>query len=155
MNLFKKIIAGFSAMTGLRLVPDEGQNYFLETDGIIITIQYSQDTDEIVISAPVMDADTGVTPTKAMYEKALSLSYDSKGTFGASLGLFDNKLILSIRLPMQDMDASDFGVKLSAFADAAVSARAEIAAAGNVDTEGNDTPNGFALDALLGQFLRA
>ena len=154
MNLFEKIIAEFSAMTGLKLVPDEGQNYFLETDGIIITIQYRQDTDEIAISAPVMDADTGITQTKAMYEKALSLSYDGKGTFGASLGLFDNKLILSICLPMQDMDASDFGVKLSAFADAAISARAEIAAAGNVDTTEDDAPTDDTLNALLGQFIR-
>ncbi|MBP5787960.1 MAG: type III secretion system chaperone [Kiritimatiellae bacterium] len=69
-------MADFSAKTGLDLVPDERQGCFLENEGIVITIQYRQEADEIVIFAPVTDPDSGTAPTKAMFEKALSLSYD-------------------------------------------------------------------------------
>lgn len=131
MNSFESLMADFSAKTGLDLVPDERQGCFLENEGIVITIQYRQEADEIVIFAPVTDPDSGTAPTKAMYEKALSLSYDGKGTSGASLGLFDGNLILSVHLPMEGLDASALGTKLLAFSDAAVSARAEIASAGN------------------------
>lgn len=163
MNLFEKIIAEFSAMTGIKLVPDERQRCMLESSGIFITIQYLQDADEIVVSAPVMDADfDDVAPTKAMYEKALALSYEGNGTSGASLGLSGDKLILSVHLPMMELDASDFGVKLTAFADAAISVRAEIVAAGNAEKATEDAtevspaaaPVSDELNALLGHFIR-
>lgn len=146
MNAFEKLIAEFSEMTGLGLVPDERQGCFLETEGIIITIQYRQELDEIVIFAPVTDAE-GEAPTKAMYEKALSLSYDGKGTSGASLGLFAGQLILSVHLPMEGLDAQALGTKLMAFADTAVSARAEIAAAGDGDVSGAPEGSDVALSS--------
>ena len=147
MNSFESLIADFSAQTGLNLVPDERQGCFLETDGIVITIQYRQETDEVVIFAPVTDPDSGTAPTKAMFEKALSLSYDGKGTSGASLGLFGDDLVLSVHLPMEGLDASALGTKLLAFSDAAVSARAEIDAAGNGAAP--DAPEGGDKASLL------
>lgn len=151
MNAFEKLIADFSAMTGLELVPDERQGCFLETEGVIITIQYRQHLDEIVIFAPVTDADAEIPLTKEMYAKALSLAYDGKRTGGASLGLFDGNLILSVHLPLQGLDASTLGDKLMAFADAAVSAKAEIANAANAaePTESdNDTPSDSLADFI-------
>ena len=140
MNAFEKLIADFSAMTGLELVPDERQGCFLETEGVIITIQYRQHLDEIVIFAPVTDADSEEPLTKAMCEKALSLAHESKETGGATLGLFNGNLILTIHLPLQGLDASALGDKLMAFADAAVSAKAEIATAANTsEAENNNT----------------
>lgn len=157
MNSFESLIADFSAKTGLNLVPDERQGCFLETDGLIVTIQYRQEADDVVIFAPVTDPDSGTTLTKAMYEKALSLSYDGKGTSGASLGLVAGNLILSVHLPMQGLDADSFGVKLSLFADAAVSVRAEIAAAAAADDGGEGGLGGSEANVLKGnlsQFLR-
>lgn len=152
MNSFESLIADFSAQTGLNLVPDERQGCFLENEGIVITIQYLQEADEVVIFAPVTDPDSGTTLTKAMYEKALSLSYDGRGTSGASLGLFDDNLILSVHLPMEGLDASALGTKLLAFTDAAVSVRAEIASADNGaasdEPEGGDKTSFPASDDL-------
>ena len=129
MNQFESLIADFAKMTGLPLSPDERGGCALETDGLFITIQYRAEAGDIVIFAPVTDPEAPERPTKAMLEKALSLAYVGKGTSGASLGLFDGELILSVHIPMQGLDAETLGAKLSAFADAAISVRAEIAAA--------------------------
>ena len=128
MNQFESLIADFAKMTGLPLSPDERDGCVLETDGIFIAIQYRAEADDVVIFAPVTDPEAAARPSKAMLEKALSLSYDGKQTFGATLGLFDGELILSVHLPMQGLDAETLGVRLTAFADAAVSVKAEIAA---------------------------
>ena len=132
MNQFESLIADFAKMTGLPLSPDERGGCALETDGLVITIQYRAEVDDIVIFAPVTDPEAPERPTKAMLEKALALAHDGTYTAGATLGLFDGELILSVHLPMQGLDAETLGVKLAAFADAAVSARAEIAAAVDV-----------------------
>ena len=158
MNPYESLIADFSAKTGLNLVPDERQGCFLETEGIIITIQYRQEADDVVIFAPVTDPDSGTTLTKAMCEKALSLSYDGMGTSGAFLGLIEGNLILSVHLPMEGLDASALVVKLMAFADAAVFARAEIAAAGkgapSDGPEDGDKTSSPAIDGIS-DFIRA
>jgi len=156
MNAFETLIADFSSKTGLSLVPDERQGCFLETDGVVITIQYRQEADEVVIFAPVTDPDSGAPLTKAMCEKALLLAYDGKGTSGASLGLFGDNLILSVHVPMDGLDASALGTKLLAFTDAAVSARAEIAAANGAASdgpEGGDKPSSLPPDDIS-NFIR-
>lgn len=96
MNPFESLIADFSAKTGLDLAPDERQGCFLETEGILITIQHRQDADDIVIFAPVTDPDASERPTRAMLEKALALAYNGTGTSGANLGMFNGELILSV-----------------------------------------------------------
>jgi len=156
MNAFESLIADFAKMTGLPLSPDERGGCALETDGIFITIQCRAAADDVVIFAPVTDPEAAERPSKAMLEKALSLAHEGKGTSGATLGLFNGELILSVHLPMQGLDAESFGVKLSAFADAAVSVKAEIAAAmaaGGREVEtGGDGADGAA--EKLSQFLR-
>lgn len=132
MNQFESLIADFAKMTGLPLAPDARNGCALETDGLVITIQYRAEADDIVIFAPVTDPEAPERPTKAMLEKALALAHDGTYTAGATLGLFDGELILSVHLPMQGLDAETLGAKLSAFADAAISVRAEIAAAVDV-----------------------
>lgn len=149
MNAFDKLIADFAEMTGLGIAPDDRQGCILEAEGMLITIQYRQNADEVVIFVPVTDAEAEVPLTKEMYAKALSLSYDGKGTGGASLGLFDGNLILSTHIPMQGLDAESFGAKLSAFTDTAISTRAEIAAANATESE-NDiaAPTGSIADFI-------
>ena len=141
MNSFEALIADFSAKTGLNLVPDERGGCALETEGLFITIQHRPAADDIVVFAPVTDPDAPERPSKAVLEKALSLSHDGQYTAGATLGLFDGELILSVRLPMQGLDAESFAVKLAAFAEAAMSVQAEIAAAAAADG-GNEGETG-------------
>ena len=129
MNAFESVIADFAKMTGLSLTPDVRGGCFLETDGIFITIQHREAADDVVIFASVTDPEAPERPTKAMLEKALALAYDGIGTSGAFLGLLNGELILSVHLPMQGLDAETLGFRLTAFADAAVSVRNEIAAA--------------------------
>ena len=152
MNTFESLVADFAKMTGLPLSPDERGGCALETDGLVITIQYRAEADDIVIFAPVTDPEAPERPTKAMLEKALALAHDGTYTAGATLGLFDGELILSVHIPIQGLDAETLGAKLSAFADAAVSVRAEIAAAavsagaggGEVGGEGGRSDGGAA-----------
>ena len=129
MTVFDKLLADFSAMTGLELSADPQGSCRLEADGLVITLQYLGATDDVVVFAPVTDPDDdgGLTPAKC--KKALSLAFDGKGTSGAFLGLFCGALVLTVHLPMAGLDAETLGVRLTAFADAAVSVRAEIAAA--------------------------
>ena len=146
MTSFESLIADFSRMTGLEVTPDERAGCVLETDGIFITVQYRAESDDVVVFAPVTDPGEAARLSKAMLERALSLAYDGKGTCGAFLGLYDGELILSVHLPMQGLDAATLASRLTAFADAAVSVRAEIAAAAGGDDEGEpDTCNLFAL----------
>ena len=143
MNQFESLIADFAKMTGLPLSLDERGGCALETDGLFITIQYRAAADDIVIFAPVTDPEAPERPTKAMLEKALALAHDGTYTAGATLGLFDGELILSVRIPMQGLDAETLGAKLSVFADAAISVRAEIAAAAvSADANGGEVGSG-------------
>ena len=143
MNQFESLIADFAKMTGLPLSPDARGGCALETDGLFITIQYRAAADDIVIFAPVTDPEAPERPTKAMLEKALALAHDGTYTAGATLGLFDGELILSVRIPMQGLDAETLGAKLSVFADAAISVRAEIAAAAvSADANGGEVGGG-------------
>lgn len=138
MTVFDKLLADFAAMTGLQVAADAQNSCQLETDGLIITLQYRSDADDLVIFAPVTDSDGNGGLVSSQYKKALSLAYDGKGTSGASLGLFDGELVLSVHLPMNGLDAETLGVRLTAFTDAAISVRAEIAA---------ETGNGASVEA--------
>ena len=129
MTQFESLIAAFANETGLPLEVDERESCSLETDGLVVTMLYSHGTDEVVIFAPVTDVESGVPKTRVVYEKALSLAYDGKGTAGAYLGLFGGELLLSFHLPMPGLGARELGMRLTAFADAALSIRAELAAA--------------------------
>ena len=146
MTSFESLIADFSQKTGLGLVPDERAGCILETDGIFITLQHRAESDDVVVFAPVTDPEAAARPTRAMLERALSLAYDGRGTYGAFLGLFDGELILSVHLPMQGLDAETLAARLTAFADAAVSVRAEVAAAAVGGEDGETAAEGDGVD---------
>lgn len=128
MTIFDKLLADFAAMTGLEVAADAQNSCQLETDGLIITLQYRSEADDLVIFAPVTDSEEPGGLSAAQCKKALSLAFDGKGTSGASLGMFNDELVISVHLPMSGLDAETLGVRLTAFTDAAVSVRAEIAA---------------------------
>ena len=73
----------------------------LETDGIIVTIQYRRERDDVVLFAPVTEPDTDLPPETL--RTALSLACHGEGTYGNFLGLFDGALILSSLLAQVSM----------------------------------------------------
>jgi hypothetical protein len=157
MDAFQSLISDLAKLTGLPLSPDERDGCILESDGIFFTIQYRAAADGIGIFAPVTDPDAAERPTKAMLEKALALAYKGKGTQGANLGMFNGELILSVQFPMQGLDAETLGLKLSSFADAAVSVKAEIASAmaeGDDDDGGKGVGEANGLEEDISQFMR-
>jgi hypothetical protein len=131
MTPFEHLIEEFAAATGLKLAPDEQDSCTLSTERVSVTIQHRRDRDEVVLFAPVAesDAENGAFPA-AVLAKALSLAYDGRGTGGAFLGLFQNALVLTLRLPFEGLDADTLGVRLAAFADVAEGVAAELEAAG-------------------------
>ena len=137
-------------MTGLEVAADAQGACQLETDGVLITLQYRSEANDVVIFAPVTDSEANGELTPAQCKKALALAYDGKGTSGAALGMFDGELVLSVHLPMTGLDAEALGVRLAAFADAAVSVRAEIAAASGDGSAGAAAGQEEGIDRLGG-----
>lgn len=131
MTPFGHLIAEFSAATGLELAPDARDGCTLSTERLSVTLQYRHDREEVVLFAPVAesDAEDGAFPAPVL-AKALSLAHDGRGTGGAFLGLVQNALVLTLRLPFEGLDADTLGVRLAAFADAAEGVMAELEAAG-------------------------
>jgi len=130
MTHFESLIADFAAATGLELAVDERDACTLVSDRLALTIQYLRDADEVSLFAPVAeatDADGALPP--AVLRKALELAWDGRGTRGAFLGLFGDALVLSLRLPLQDLDVGAFAVRFTAFADTAETVAAALEAA--------------------------
>lgn len=144
MNEFERLLAEFSALAGLDAKADAKDAFSLESDGIVFTLQFLREANDVVLFAPLSDPDAAEGPTPQMLRRALELSYDGRGTDGAFLGLFDGQLVLSFHIPMQDLDANALAAKLSAFADTALAARAEIFAAQPDDaTDASAAPDNF------------
>ncbi len=101
MSAFNKLMEEFSAATGVDTVVDGERSCTLEADGILVTLQYLEDADEVVLFAPVWQPEAeGAQPSSATMRAALELGYDGKETGGAHIGLFENSIVLSIHLPM-------------------------------------------------------
>ena len=97
MTPFGHLIAEFAAATGVELEPDAQDSCTLSTDRVSVTVQYRRDGDEVVVFAPVAEADVeGSGFPAAVLAKALALAYDGRGTGGAFLGLFSRNIIVSI-----------------------------------------------------------
>ena len=93
MTQFESLISELAAASGLALQVDAQDSCSLETDGIIVTIQYRRERDDVVLFAPVTEPDTDLPPETL--RTALSLACHGEGTYGNFLGLFDGALILS------------------------------------------------------------
>ena len=121
MSAFNKLMEEFSAATGVDTVVDGERSCTLEVDGILVTLQYLEDADEVVLFAPVWQPEAeGALPSSATMRAALELGYDGKETGGAHIGLFENSLVLSIHLPMAEaVERADFSkiAKLNSFSD--------------------------------------
>ena len=144
MTQFESLISELAAASGLALQVDAQDSCSLETDGIIVTLQYRRERDDVVLFAPVTEPDTDLPPETL--RTALSLACHGEGTYGNFLGLFDGALILSALLPLEGLDAEMLAAHLLAFSDAAVAVRDALAA--------SVSPDAASAEPLPGNGLR-
>jgi len=140
MTPFSSLIQSLAAATNLPLETDAQDSCTLETDGLLITLQYRREHDDVALFAPVTDPGAELSPET--FRTALALSCHGEGTKGNFLGLFHNALVLSTFAPLEGLTAETLGARILAFADAAISVRdaldapapaAEPAASGSAD----------------------
>lgn len=122
MTKFETIVKEMAEATGLPLELDEKDSVSVEADGVVVTVQYRRDHDDVALFAAVAeDADD------ATCRAALGLALHGKGTRGNFIGLFDGSIVLSSFAPLEGMTAETLGEHLLAFTDAAAAVRAELA----------------------------
>ena len=119
MTPFETLIKDFAEKTGLPLQVEADNSCSLETDDMIFTMQYRQENDDVIIFAPVMTGEDNEKLPYGVLKKALELSYNGRGTRNAFLGMFDGALVLSITLPMNNLDADSLGIHILTFAETA------------------------------------
>ena len=121
MTPFESLIGGFSKETGLPLEVDAGGFCSLETDGLVVTLQYRRERGDVAIFAPVSEPGDDLPPETL--RAALLLACNGEGTRGNVLGLFDGALLLSAFVPFEGLTADTLGDRVLAFADAALAVR--------------------------------
>ena len=126
MSQFTDLIAQLGEKTGLPLEVDEHNSCALEYEDLIICLQYREASEDIVIFAPVTDPDKVAVLSEEVLRAALKLAYNGVGTSRNFLGLFQESLILSNYIELNDLTPELLAVKLQAFAQAAVAVRAGI-----------------------------
>ena len=126
MTPFESLIGEFSKETGLPLEADAGESCSLETDGLVVTLQYRRERGDVALFAPV--SEPGADLPSETFRTALTLACNGEGTRGNFLGLFGDALILSAFVPFEGLTAATLGDRVLAFADAALAVRAALAA---------------------------
>ena len=126
MTPFESLIAEFAKKTGLPLEADAQESCSLETEDLVITLQYRRERDDVAIFAPV--SEPGADLPSETFRTALTLACNGEGTRGNFLGLFGDALILSAFVPFEGLTAATLGDRVLAFADAALAVRAALAA---------------------------
>ena len=154
MSAFNKLMEEFAAATGVDAVVDNEGSCTLEADGLLFTLQYLEETDEVVLFAPVWQPEAeGMPPPSATMRTALELGYDGKETGGAHIGLFADSLVLSIHLPMAGLDGEKLGVRITAFFDVATGIAAALAQA-SADGEAGTVKEEGQGDGLAEELMR-
>ena len=128
MTKFEEIVGEMAKATGLPLELDEKDSVSVEADGLVVTVQYRREKDDVALFAPVAeDADD------ATCRAALGLALHGKGTSGNWLGLFEGAIVMSAFTPLEGLTAETLGERLLAFTDAAAAVRAELGSSGGAD----------------------
>ena len=139
MTLFEALVSELAAATGLPLEPDARDACSLETDGLIVTLQYRREHDEVALFAPVTEPGVDLPPETL--RKALTLACNGAGTRGAYLGLFDGVLLLSTFTPLEGLTAETLAGRILALADTALAVRESLAGSVTEPAEGG-VPSG-------------
>ena len=125
MTPFESLIAEFAKKTGLPLKVDGLESCSLETEGLVITLQYRRERDDVALFAPVSEPGEELPPET--FRAALELACNGKGTRGNYLGLFAGTFLLSRFIPFDGLTADALGDRVLAFSAAALAARAALA----------------------------
>ena len=125
MTPFESLIAEFAKKTGQPLEADEQESCSLETEDLVITLQYRRERDDVALFAPV--AEPGEELSHETLRAALRLACNGKGTRGNYLGLFAGTLLLSGFVPFDGLTADALGDRVLAFSAAALAVRAALA----------------------------
>lgn len=125
MTPFESLIAEFAKNTGLPLEADAQESCSLETEDLVITLQYRRERDDVVLFAPVSEPGEELPPETL--RAALELACNGKGTRGNYLGLFAGTLLLSGFVPFAGLTADALGDRVLAFSAAALAVRAALA----------------------------
>ena len=126
MTPFESLIAEFARKTGLPLEVDGRESCSLETEDLVVTLQYRRERDDVALFAPVTES--GGELASETLRTALRLACNGKGTRGNYLGLFEDTLLLSAFVPFEGLTAAALGDRVLAFADAALAVRDALAA---------------------------
>ena len=131
MTPFESLIAEFAKKTGLPLEADTQESCSLETEDLVITLQYRRERDDVVLFAPVSEppvSEPGEELPPETLRAALELACNGKGTRGNYLGLFAGTLLLSRFMPFDGLTADALGDRVLAFSAAALAVRDALAA---------------------------
>ena len=146
MKPFEALIKEFAEQTGLPLQVDADDSCSLESDDMLITIQYRREQDDVIVFAPVVTPEDNEKLPYNVLQKALELSYNGQGTGNAFLGMFGGALVLSITLPLSELDAESLGVRVLAFTDTAQGIALDfenlLAEAGGFELKDDECPQG-------------
>ncbi|WP_295364524.1 type III secretion system chaperone [uncultured Succinivibrio sp.] len=129
MSVFNKLISELAELSGLPLEVDNNNSCTLESDALIITLQYRNASNDIVIFAPVTDPDSYSDLNESVMRKALELSFNGIGTEGNYLGIFDNDLILSSYINPRELSAENLAECIFAFKQNALFIRESLVSA--------------------------
>ena len=106
---FERLMAEFGEAAGVETRPDAQGTVWIDTDGVMVTVQYRQEHDDIVIfSLPL----SGEIADETMMRRALELSAAGLGTGGFYIGLHDGYLTLSTVIPLEGLDAETLAKRL-------------------------------------------
>ena len=112
---FERLMAEFGEAAGIDTRPDAKGTVWIDSDGVMVTVQYRQEHDDIVIfSLPL----SGETADETIMRRALELSSAGFGTGGFYIGLHDGFLTLSTVIPLEGLDADALAKRLLALSSA-------------------------------------
>ena len=150
MTPFESLIAEFAKNTGLPLEADAQESCSLETEDLVITLQYRRERDDVVLFAPVSEPGEELPPETL--RAALELACNGKGTRGNYLGLFAGTLLLSRFISFDGLTADALGDRVLAFSDAALAVRAALAEPAAADSSPAPGPDSFG-ETVAGNFV--
>ena len=149
MTPFESLIAEFAKKTGLPLKVDGLESCSLETEGLVITLQYRRERDDVALFAPVSEPGEELPPET--FRAALELACNGKGTRGNYLGLFAGTFLLSSFIPFDGLTADALGDRVLAFSAAALAVRAALAEPAD-DPSPAPAPDSFG-ETVAGNFV--
>lgn len=123
MTVFKDFIQKMSEISGLELAATPNDACMLETDGLIVTLQYRSDHDDIVFFTPLLDPEKFIKIEEQILREALRLSFAGEKIGKCHLGLFDENLVLTKGLKIEGLTAEKLFLELNNFTDIALMCR--------------------------------